>query len=233
MENFEIVIKPEEILRALSTLGFFLKDPALFSRSKYAIQACKGVAKVYGRDKLVKLKYTGTFFLPYLILKREESFYFNCFRDSDCCLMRKVSVLPEEFERISSFLNLDKKQTFKQYFEVNDDILTIKQNQKGECIFLNRNLNSCKIYPVRPGVCRKYPLVYADKKSVEIELCPGCFEGKEIKVEDWFKENKIEEFSAKVREYEDSFISYAHNLEKYGLFEPDFKQVVLKLYNII
>jgi hypothetical protein len=78
MENFEIVIKPEEILRALSTLGFFLNDPAILSRSKYAIQACKGVAKVYGRDKLVKLKYTENFFLPYLILKREESFYFNC-----------------------------------------------------------------------------------------------------------------------------------------------------------
>jgi len=231
MKGFEIVIKPEEILRTLFTFSLHSNDPAILSRSKYAIQACKGVTKVYGRDRLVKLRYTGSFFLPYLILKREESFYFNCLRDSSCCLMRKVSVLPEEFERISSFLNLDKKQTFKKYFEVEDNILTIKQNRRGACIFLNSN--SCQIYPVRPGVCRKYPLVHVNSKSVEIELCPGCFEGKRIKVEDWIKENKIEEFSVKLREYEDSFISYLYNLEKYGLFNPDLKQVVLKLYNII
>jgi len=82
------VIKPEEILRTLSILSLRLNDPAILSKSKYAIQACKGVAKIYGRDKLIKLQYTGAFFLPYLILKREESFYFNCVRDSDCCVMR-------------------------------------------------------------------------------------------------------------------------------------------------
>ncbi len=233
MEKFEVVIKPEEILRTLSILSLSFKDPAIFSRSKYAIKACKSVAKIYGRNKLIKLQYTGALFLPVLILNREESFYFNCLRDSDCCLRREVSVLPEEFERISSFLDLDKKQTFKQYFKINNDILVIKHNQKEDCIFLNRNLNSCKIYPVRPGVCRKYPMLYTDKKSVEIELCPGCFGGKKIKVEDWIKENKIDDFSAKVRKYEDSFISYSSNLEKHGLFEPDLKQVVLKLYNII
>ena len=210
MEDFEIVIKPEEILRTLFTFSLHSNDPAILSRSKYAIQACKGVTKVYGRDRLVKLRYTGSFFLPYLILKREESFYFNCLRDSSCCLMRKVSVLPEEFERISSFLNLDKKQTFKKYFEVEDNILTIKQNRRGACIFLDSN--SCQIYPVRPGVCRKYPLVHVNSKSVEIELCPGCFQGKRIKVEDWIKENKIEEFSVKLREYEDSSISYLYNV---------------------
>lgn len=231
MEKFEVVIKPEEILRTLSILGLFRNDPAIFSRNKYAIQACKLVTKVYGRDKLIKLQYTGEFFLPILILNKEEFFYFNCIKDGDCCIKRKVSVLPEEFEKICSFIGLDRKQTFKHYFEVSDDILTLKQKPDGKCIFLS-NSNLCEIYPVRPGVCKKYPFLHVDKKYVEIELCPGCFEGEKIKIGKWIKENKIEEFRKKVEDYEDSFISYSSNLEKYGLFEPDLKQIVLRLYNI-
>lgn len=231
MEKFEVVIKPEEILRTLSILGLSRNDPAIFSRSKYAIKACKDVAKIYGRDKLIKLEYTGEFFLPVLLLNRNDSFYFNCIKDGDCCFKRKVSVLPEEFEKICSFTGFDKKQTFKYYFEVFDDILTLKQKPDGKCVFLN-NSNLCEIYPVRPWVCRKYPLLHVDKNYVEIELCPGCFDGKKVKVEDWIKENKIEEFNKKVEEYEDSFISYSSILEKYGLFNPDLREVVLRLYSI-
>ncbi|MGC8812071.1 MAG: YkgJ family cysteine cluster protein [Candidatus Aenigmatarchaeota archaeon] len=231
MENFEIVIRPEEILRTLAMLGLSRNDPTIFSRSKYAIQACKNVAKIYGKDKLIKLQYTGVFFLPILLLNRNEFFYFNCIKDGDCCLKRKVSVLPEEFEKICSFIGLDKKQAFN-YFEVFDNLLTLKQKPDGKCVFL-KNSNLCRIYPVRPWVCRKYPLLNVDKKYVEIELCPGCFDGEKVKAEDWIKENRVEEFSKKVQDYEDSFISYSSNLQKYGLFEPDLKQIVLKLYNII
>lgn len=72
-----------------------------------------------------------------------------------CCKMNKAQVTQLEIARIRKFLGMDQSEFEKKYVE----------RQPGgfyfhaPCPFLDEN-NHCKIYPVRPDVCKVFPISF-------------------------------------------------------------------------
>ena len=117
----------------------------------------------------------------------------------DCCRTdyAKFTTL-EDAERIASFLNapinevavysslsdndvkteLFKNKTHGYYYDFADKdkkVLQLKKKEDGSCVFLDDN-GACKIYPVRPLICRVYPFWYSNDEVIEdsngISGCP-------------------------------------------------------------
>ncbi len=89
---------------------------------------------------------------------------FKCDRKcADCCRYLTVKVTKKEIEKI-------KKEGYDEFFEYDDHIRSnvLRLTDKG-CIFLGKKGDRyyCKIYRIRPKVCRKYPFVKSDR----IESC--------------------------------------------------------------
>jgi uncharacterized protein len=75
---------------------------------------------------------------------------FHCTRCSYCCTLRvKLSFI--DYLRI--FLAGYRRFTIKNAAGQR----CIKQRENKDCIFLDRNPIRCKIYKIRPKMCREYP----------------------------------------------------------------------------
>lgn len=90
---------------------------------------------------------------------------FKCKRCAECCKYTIVKLFKEDIERI-------KKAGYKEDFFVRYDShikSPVLRNEKGSCVFLEKKKGKyqCKIYDIRPRVCRLYPFVESD----EVEDC--------------------------------------------------------------
>ena len=76
---------------------------------------------------------------------------FNCKRCGKCCRLEPVLSL---FEIIKIRLRGN-----KGFYERGIDKYYMKMKEDGDCFFLDRSngLASCKIYKIRPKMCREYP----------------------------------------------------------------------------
>ncbi len=79
--------------------------------------------------------------------------HFTCANCGYCCTL-KVILTVKELKEIKS-------RGYTDFFEQENksNHLIIKQQENGDCYFLERNGNktSCQIYPVRPSPCKNYP----------------------------------------------------------------------------
>jgi len=84
---------------------------------------------------------------------------FRCERCGDCCRYLTVRLDKKDISMI-------KGEGFEDFFVFDDFIKSdvLKRDDKG-CVFFDGD--GCKIYDVRPTVCRKYPFVESD----EVESC--------------------------------------------------------------
>ncbi|MFH1641489.1 MAG: YkgJ family cysteine cluster protein [Nanoarchaeota archaeon] len=94
---------------------------------------------------------------------------FKCKRCADCCRYTIVKLFKEDIDKI-------KQAGFAEEFFLDYDChinsFTLKSNDKG-CVFLDQN--KCKIYSIRPKVCKLYPFVKKDT----VESCkPSLFKNK-------------------------------------------------------
>jgi uncharacterized protein len=102
---------------------------------------------------------------------------FQCQNCGACCLRDGyVYVNEEEIKKISQFLKMDTTKFIDEYVATDSGWNIISSPQYNPNCFLNNN--QCKIYPVRPQYCRKYPNcpdVWMSKESLQEDAksCPG------------------------------------------------------------
>ncbi len=104
----------------------------------------------------------------------------DCTRCANCCKTMNVRFDDEDIERIAGHLNMPADEFIETYLLADDDGCLFEARQK-PCPFLAED-NRCKIYDVRPAVCREYP--HTDKEGLVFRtigvannaiVCPAVF----------------------------------------------------------
>ncbi|RMD78074.1 MAG: YkgJ family cysteine cluster protein [Lentisphaerae bacterium] len=83
-----------------------------------------------------------------------------CTRCSSCCKWSGVVRLTDpEITAISRFLQIDEDEFIQKYTDLlpNRSGLTLIELENGHCIFIDAGSGNCRIYPVRPMQCRRFP----------------------------------------------------------------------------
>ena len=88
-----------------------------------------------------------------------------------CCKYEEVTLKERDVTRILRNLELDKKSFLDHYTHYN--LITKETIMNIPCPFLKKN--RCTIYPIRPEICRNYPIFVNEKEGFvifsEIEMC--------------------------------------------------------------
>jgi len=114
---------------------------------------------------------------------------FRCKRCGNCCRGEStVSLSPKDILAISKFLNIPEEE-FLEKFTVKKYPNRIEMKTKnGFCVFFDEKKKECKIHPVKPEMCKKWPLIPAifedvDTFKVISQVCEGLkdFTWKELK----------------------------------------------------
>ena len=98
----------------------------------------------------------------------------------NCCTGESgyIYLNQKEMRDIADFLNLSLEEFAKAYLLKNGYKYSLKERIVGvshDCIFFDRKINGCGIYPVRPQQCRAFPFwdyfkTHKDELAAE---CPG------------------------------------------------------------
>ena len=117
---------------------------------------------------------------------------FECQRCGQCCgdisrKKRKILLLKSEVKRIADITGL-REEGFATKLPANGPYRYVMKKKGGKCVFLERN--SCKIYPLRPIVCRTYPFSVEKTRSKDYifkvsDECPGVGLGSAVEEEDF------------------------------------------------
>lgn len=129
---------------------------------------------------------------------------FECQRCGQCCgdisrKKRKILLLKSEVKRIADIAGL-REEGFAVKLPANGPYRYVMKKKGGKCVFLERN--SCKIYPLRPLVCRTYPFSVEKTSSKDYifkvsDECPGI--GLGDTVEEGYFEKILEEAQTKLK----------------------------------
>ncbi len=89
-----------------------------------------------------------------------------------------IFVTGKEIKGISRFLGIETSRFIKEYLIKLPYKFSIKEIETGEnyaCIFFDKKMNKCFIYPVRPYQCRTFPFwsYFKDKPEEAERECPG------------------------------------------------------------
>jgi Fe-S-cluster containining protein len=85
--------------------------------------------------------------------------------------------------QLNEFLKILGKTSIKQLDGL--DVLAIKKDEAGNCVFLSKERSVCEIYNLRPYYCREFPFKFAGGKIKNIDpLCPGANIGEEKEVKE-------------------------------------------------
>ena len=119
-----------------------------------------------------------------LIKKEGFDFAFDpngCFScKGNCCIGESgyIWVNANEMEEISAFLNISIKSFKNNYVKKYYNGYSLKEiKNKGEykCIFFDKSIKRCEIYPVRPKQCKTFPFWDHFKNNLEEvqQECPA------------------------------------------------------------
>jgi len=87
-----------------------------------------------------------------------------------CCIEGVLNLDEEDIKRISKYLKINPKSLVEHYTKYNLKTGEIKINMP--CSFLKKN--RCIIYPVRPEVCRNYPVFVQNNDIVYVYGIETC-----------------------------------------------------------
>jgi Fe-S-cluster containining protein len=191
------LVKLSKVTDFLIELAQTLHDEQLLVNNSAVISICRRAYETYG-DRYVRLVDLTGRFTPKLILNRDDSFWFKCDMDGECCRRPEyVSLTKYELEIISGALNMSKVDVACNYCAWRDGTLVLKRKTDGDCVFLNRRDKKayCVINKVKPFSCLSFPITKIEKETVELTLCNGTFNtynGEKIKVDDWIRKYNLE-----------------------------------------
>ena len=87
-----------------------------------------------------------------------------------CCIEGVLHLEENDIKKISKYLNINPKSLVEHYTKYNLTTGEIKINMP--CSFLKKN--RCIIYPVRPEVCRNYPVFVENNDIVYVYAVETC-----------------------------------------------------------
>jgi Fe-S-cluster containining protein len=110
-------------------------------------------------------------------LTLSSPFNFTCHRCCACCYNRHIELNNYEIFRLTEYLRLSRQEFLNQFADLGPRP-SLKNKGSGACIFLGSS--GCSIHPVRPLVCRLFPLGLLFGPSGEerwgiMPLHPDCF----------------------------------------------------------
>ena len=111
-----------------------------------------------------------------------------------------IAVSEEELEAIAHDRKLDRDILRHEFVREVDQMLSLKEKENGDCIFLKEG--KCSIYDVRPRQCRTYPFWPQNLRSPEAwaracRACEGIGQGRLYNRDEIFSflDNDMERFS--------------------------------------
>ena len=101
---------------------------------------------------------------------------FDCRKCGDCCKgFGGTYLTAEDIETIAIYIGSDPEKFVDRYCSLSGTKPVLAQRKDGYCIFWDK---ICKIHPVKPLMCRKWPfiesiLVDAENWLIMAGSCPG------------------------------------------------------------
>ena len=101
---------------------------------------------------------------------------FDCKMCGDCCRGYGGTVVSQvDIERIAAYIGENPDRFLADYCQMSGAKPVLAQGKKGYCVFWD---GSCRIYPVKPRMCRQWPyirqvLVDIGNWDIMAASCPG------------------------------------------------------------
>ena len=149
---------------------------------------------------------------------RGNTFAFRCHKGIECftrcCADLNLVLTPYDIIRLKNRLGMSSEDFLNKHTDTTMDRhqrfpmvkLIMNQDEKRKCPFVSSD--GCTIYEDRPGACRIYPLGRAATKPdvqrdtrekffiVDEKHCLGFHEEKEWTIEEWLKNEGLDEYNA-------------------------------------
>ncbi|MBW1649643.1 MAG: YkgJ family cysteine cluster protein [Deltaproteobacteria bacterium] len=144
------------------------------------------------------------------LIKKEETFLFECHPDltcfNICCRNLKLFLYPYDIIKLKQALNISSDEFIDKHTDIiirpetcfPEVLLKMAENRQKTCPFLQNN--GCSVYNARPYACRTFPmeqgLIYNEDKKTAApvyffkppEFCMGKNQKKEWTPETWIKD---------------------------------------------
>ena len=109
-----------------------------------------------------------------------EGLFFTCLACGRCCRGEPgaIFVTPEEEQALAAFHSIELEE-FRRRFETGRwGSPSLREKERGECVFFSSPENRCSVYPLRPLQCRLFPFWPSILESPEewektASECPG------------------------------------------------------------
>ncbi len=149
-------------------------------------------------------------------LNKQSNFKFNCHKDiscfNKCCSDVNIFLTPYDILRLKKRLNISSQEFLDKYTFLPIDekqnhpvvMLKMDDDEKKSCPFVGKG--GCSVYEDRPWSCRMFPLGVASPKDegkngegefyfiLEEPVCRGGEESKQQSVDEWIREQGVEEY---------------------------------------
>ena len=154
-------------------------------------------------------------------LELDDTIKFRCHKDiscwNQCCAHADVSLAPYDIIRMKNHLGISSSEFLKEYtvpFEIdahNMPGIKLRTENEGACLFMKAE--GCSIYEDRPTACRYYPSGLLSMRAlgksederhfllIKEPHCKGHDEDREITINDYRKEQKVEKFDELNRDW--------------------------------
>ena len=112
-----------------------------------------------------------------LIMKNKKVFECRCC--GTCCQGQGgIFIPPEEAAGLARILGLRPEEFIELFTTPKHGLLSIKTDEDGFCLLLDREKNICRVHEVKPVMCRDWPFFYGPLKSRQgfeeaRVACPG------------------------------------------------------------
>ena len=112
--------------------------------------------------------------------KKAEAPLFECRQCGDCCRgYGGTYVTAADIRRIAAYIGEDPNAFVQRYCQMSAGRPVLAQAEDGRCIFHNA---LCRIHPVKPRMCRRWPFIDAVLEDIQNwkimgASCPGICTG--------------------------------------------------------
>lgn len=97
----------------------------------------------------------------------------DCQACANCCRETRVNVSSKDIDSLAEYLNGSREQVIREYTALDPESreIILRQTENG-CVFLDRNL--CMVYEARPNVCREFPYLTGNARSLGGRMSSVC-----------------------------------------------------------